>query len=129
MTFPDDLRYTKDHEWVRLDDDGLAVVGITDYAQDALGEVVYVELQEVGTEVEAEGEFGGVDAVKTYSELFAPIAGTIEAVNEALEDAPETVNADPYGEGWMVKIRPADPADVDALPDAAEYKHMIGADT
>ena len=128
MTFPDDLRYTKDHEWVRLDDDGLAVVGITDYAQSELGDIVFVEIEGVGTEVEAEGSFGTVEAVKTVSELFAPIAGTVEAINDVLDGAPETVNQDPYGEGWMVKLRPANPADVDALLSVDEYKHTIGAD-
>ena len=127
MTFPDDLRYTKDHEWVRLDDDGLATVGVTDYAQGELGDIVFVEIEPVGTEVEAEGSFGSVEAVKTVSELFAPVAGTIEAINDGLEDAPESVNADPYGDGWMVKLRPADAASVEALMSVEEYKTMIGA--
>ena len=127
MTFPADLRYTKDHEWVRLDDDGLAVVGVTDYAQSELGDIVFVEIEPEGTEVEAEGPFGTVEAVKTVSELFAPIAGTIEAVNSDLDGAPESVNQDPYGAGWMVKIRPSDAADVDALLAVDEYKEMIGA--
>ena len=127
MDFPADLRYTKDHEWVRLDDDGLAVVGITDYAQSELGDIVFIEVEPEGTAVEAEGPLGTVEAVKTVSELFSPIAGTIEAVNEALDGAPEAVNGDPYGEGWMAKIRPADAADVDALLSADEYKEMIGA--
>ena len=126
MTFPDDLRYTKDHEWVRLED-GLAVIGITDYAQGELGDIVFVEIEPEGTEVEAEGPFGTVEAVKTVSELFAPIAGTIEAVNDALDGAPESVNGDPYGEGWMVKIRPADASAVEGLLSAAEYTEMIGA--
>ncbi len=127
MTFPDDLRYTKDHEWVRLDNDGLAAVGITDYAQGELGDIVFVEIEPVGTEVEAEGSFGTVEAVKTVSELFAPIAGTVEAINEALDAAPESVNSDPYGDGWMVKIRPQNAEDVDGLLSADEYKAMIGA--
>ena len=127
MDFPSDLRYTKDHEWVRLGDDGLAAIGITDYAQGELGDIVFVELEDEGTEVEAEGSFGTVEAVKTVSELFAPVAGTIEAINEDLDGAPESVNSDPYGDGWMVKIRPSDPADVDALMSADEYKEMIGA--
>ncbi|WP_412060905.1 glycine cleavage system protein GcvH [Rubrivirga sp. IMCC45206] len=127
MDFPSDLRYTKDHEWVRLDDDGLAVIGVTDYAQGELGDIVFVEIEDVGTEVEAEGSFGTVEAVKTVSELFAPIAGTIEAINEALEDAPETVNSDPYGEGWMAKIRPADASAIEGLLSAEAYKEMIGA--
>ena len=126
MDFPSDLRYTKDHEWVRLDD-GLAVVGITDYAQSELGDIVFVELEPEGTEVEAEGALGTVEAVKTVSELFAPISGTVEAVNKDLDGAPETVNGDPYGDGWMVKIRPADASDVEGLLSADEYKEMIGA--
>ena len=127
MTFPDDLRYTKDHEWVRLDADGLATVGVTDYAQSELGDIVFVEIEAVGTEVEAEGSFGSVEAVKTVSELFAPVAGTIEAINDGLEDAPESVNSDPYGDGWMVKLRPADAASVEALMSVDEYREMIGA--
>ena len=128
MTFPDDCRYTKDHEWVRLDDDGLATVGVTDYAQSELGDIVFVELEDEGTELAAEDSFGTVEAVKTVSELFAPIAGTIEAINGDLDGAPESVNSDPYGDGWMVKIRPADAADMDGLMSVDEYKHMIGAD-
>lgn len=127
MDFPSDLRYTKDHEWVRLDDDGLAVIGITDYAQGELGDIVFVELEAEGTEVDAEGSLGTVEAVKTVSELFAPIAGTIEAINEDLDGAPESVNGDPYGDGWMVKVRPANADDVAGLLSADEYKVMIGA--
>ena len=128
MNFPSDCRYTKEHEWVRLEHDGLATIGVTDYAQQELGDIVFVELEPVGTALDAEAPFGNVEAVKTVSELFAPVAGTIEAVNEDLDGAPEKVNEDPYGEGWMVKIRPANPADVDGLMTADEYKHMIGAD-
>ena len=102
-------------------------VGVTDYAQGELGDIVFVEIEPVGTEVEAEGSFGSVEAVKTVSELFAPVAGTIEAINDGLEDAPESVNADPYGDGWMVKLRPSDAADVDGLMSADEYTEMIGA--
>ena len=127
MDFPSDLRYTKDHEWVRLDDDGLAVIGITDYAQGELGDIVFVEVEDEGTEVEAEGSLGSVEAVKTVSDLFAPVAGTIEAMNEALDGSPELVNTDPYGEGWMVKLRPQSAADLDGLLSADEYKDMIGA--
>ena len=127
MDFPSDLRYTKDHEWVRLDDDGLAVIGITDYAQGELGDIVFVELEAEGTEVDAESALGTVEAVKTVSELFAPIAGTIEAINEDLDGAPESVNGDPYGDGWMVKVRPTNADDVAGLLSADEYKEMIGA--
>ena len=126
MNIPSDCRYTKDHEWVRLDD-GLAVIGITDYAQGELGDIVFVELEAEGTEVDAEGSLGTVEAVKTVSELFAPIAGTIEAINEDLDGAPESVNGDPYGDGWMVKVRPANADDVAGLLSADEYKEMIGA--
>ena len=128
MDFPDDRRYTRDHEWIRLDADGTAAVGITDYAQTELGDIVFVELKEPGTALQAEEPFGTVEAVKTVSELFAPVAGTIEAVNEALDGAPETVNQDPYGDGWMVRVRPEDPAALDALMSAEEYRHHIGAD-
>ena len=128
MQFPDDCRYTKEHEWIRLGDDGLAAVGVTDYAQQELGDIVFVELKEPGTAVAAEESFGTVEAVKTVSELFAPIAGTIEAVNDALDGAPETVNQDPYGDGWMVKIRPDNAADLDGLMSVEEYRHLIGAD-
>ncbi|MCH7638838.1 MAG: glycine cleavage system protein GcvH [Bacteroidetes bacterium] len=128
MTFPDDRRYTTDHEWIRLGDDGLAAIGVTDYAQGELGDIVFVELKPEGADVGPDEVFGTVEAVKTVSELFAPVAGTIEAINEALEDAPETVNSDPYGEGWMVKIRPANPDDIDALMTADEYKRMVGAE-
>ncbi|MFN3595930.1 MAG: glycine cleavage system protein GcvH [Rubricoccaceae bacterium] len=128
MTFPDDLRYTKEHEWIRLEADGTATIGITAYAQQELGDIVFVELEAPGTEVEADGTFGTVEAVKTVSELFAPVTGTVEAVNDALDGAPETVNQDPYGAGWMIRLRPANPADIDALLSADEYRHLIGAD-
>ena len=128
MTFPSDCRYTKEHEWIRLGDDGLATVGVTDYAQQELGDIVFVELEPVGTALDAEAPFGNVEAVKTVSELFAPVAGTIEAVNDALDWAPEKVNEDPYGDGWMIRLRPANPADLDGLMSADEYRHMIGAD-
>lgn len=127
MTFPEDCRYTKEHEWIRLGDDGLAAIGVTDYAQGELGDIVFIEIEPVGTEVGPDDVFGTVEAVKTVSELFAPIGGTIESINEALEDAPETVNGDPYGGGWMVKIRPADPSDINDLMTAGEYKRMVGA--
>lgn len=127
MTFPNDCRYTKDHEWVRLGDDGIATVGVTDYAQHELGDIVFVELEE-GFEGDAEEVFGTVEAVKTVSDLFLPVAGTVVEINEALDAAPETVNSDPYGEGWMIKLEPRDAADIDELMDVAAYKHMIGAD-
>jgi glycine cleavage system H protein len=126
MTFPDDLRYTKEHEWLRLDGD-TATVGITDYAQSELGDIVFVELND-GFEGEAEAVFGTIEAVKTVSDLFLPVAGKVIEVNTALDANPEKVNEDPYGDGWMVKLRLANPADVDALMTATEYRHMIGAD-
>lgn len=127
MTFPDDCRYTKEHEWVRLGDDGVATIGVTDYAQQELGDVVFVELED-GFEGEAGEVFGTIEAVKTVSDLFLPVAGTIIEVNPVLDGAPETVNSDPYGEGWMIKLEPRDAADIDGLMDADAYKRMVGAD-
>ncbi len=127
MTFPDDCRYTKEHEWVRLGDDGVATIGVTDYAQQELGDIVFVELED-GFEGEADEVFGTIEAVKTVSDLFLPVAGTIVEVNPVLDGAPETVNADPYGEGWMIRLEPRDAADIDALMDADTYKRMVGAD-
>lgn len=121
MTFPDDLRYTKDHEWVRLDADGVATIGITDYAQTELGDIVFVRIDDAGTHVDAEASFGEVEAVKTVSELFAPVAGAIEAANDALDAAPETVNSDPYGEGWMVVLQVEDVAALDQLMTPEAY--------
>ncbi|MEL6612359.1 MAG: glycine cleavage system protein GcvH [Bacteroidota bacterium] len=128
MTFPDDCRYTKEHEWIRLDGD-TATIGITDYAQSELGDIVFVELPEEGDHFDADDVFGTVEAVKTVSELFCPVAGTIAAANEDLEDAPESVNEDAYGAGWMIKLTLDDVADFDSLMSAADYKHMIGADS
>lgn len=127
MNVPDDLRYTKDHEWVRLDADGVATIGITDYAQGELGDIVFVRVDDPGTHVDAEASFGEVEAVKTVSELFSPVAGTVEAVNEALNDAPDVVNRDPYGEGWMVKLRPDNVEEIDRLLLASAYREMVGA--
>ena len=123
--YPEDCQYTKEHEWVRLED-GIAVVGITDYAQDHLGDVVFVELPDVGTEVTQFEPFGVIDSVKASSELYAPLSGEVEAVNDALTDQPELVNQAPYGEGWMIKVRPADLADVEQLLDAAGYEQLLG---
>lgn len=127
MTFPDDLRYTKEHEWIRLGDDGVATIGITDYAQSELGDIVYVDLSE-DFEGEADDVFGTIEAVKTVSDLFLPVAGRVVEVNAALEDAPERVNEDPYGEGWLIRLEPRDAASLDGLMSANDYKHMIGAD-
>jgi len=125
MNFPSDLRYTKDHEWVKLDGD-TAIVGITDYAQRELGDIVYVEVETIGQSMEAGAVFGTVEAVKTVSDLFLPVSGTILELNANLANAPESVNSDPYGEGWMIKMKVNNPADVNALLDAAAYESMVG---
>ena len=125
-SIPENLRYTKEHEWVRLEDDGkTATIGITDFAQGELGDIVFVELEPVGTELGADDVFGTVEAVKTVSELYMPVAGTIAAHNDALEAAPETVNEDPYGDGWMLQIELADPAELENLLTAAQYSEHV----
>jgi glycine cleavage system H protein len=124
MNFPANLRYTKDHEWISLEGN-IATVGITDFAQGELGDIVYVDINTVGQVVDSEAVFGTVEAVKTVSDLFLPIAGKILEVNPILEKQPELVNSDPYGEGWMVKIEVADVAAVDALMDAEAYKNLV----
>ncbi len=126
MNFPDNLRYTKDHEWIKLEGN-TATIGITDFAQRELGDIVYVEVETVGKTLMAEAVFGTVEAVKTVSDLYLPVSGTINEVNPALANSPELVNSDPYGEGWMVKMTVNSPADVDALMDAAAYKQLTGA--
>lgn len=125
MNFPDNLRYTKDHEWIRLEGN-TAYIGITDFAQQELGDIVFVDINTVGSALAAEAVFGTVEAVKTVSDLFLPVAATIEEVNTALEASPELVNNDPYGQGWMVKVTVANPADVDALMSADAYKELVG---
>ncbi len=125
---PEDLHYSKDHEWVRVEGD-VAVVGITDYAQNSLGDVVYVELPKVGEEFAANESFGSVESVKAVSEVFSPVSGTVAEVNEALNDEPEKVNGDPYGEGWMIKVRMSNPGKVDSLLTAAEYEDFTKAET
>jgi glycine cleavage system H protein len=124
MNFPANLRYTKDHEWVSLEGN-IATVGITDFAQGELGDIVYVDINTVGQDVDAEAVFGTVEAVKTVSDLFLPIAGKILEINPALEKEPELVNSDPYGNGWMVKVEVANIADVEALMDADAYKSLV----
>ena len=126
MNFPATLKYTKDHEWIRIEGD-TAVVGITDFAQGELGDIVYVEIETAGKNLPAEAVFGTVEAVKTVSDLFLPVAGTILEVNPALAKSPELVNTDPYGEGWMIKMKVDHPADVDALLDKAGYEKVVGA--
>ncbi|WEK37300.1 MAG: glycine cleavage system protein GcvH [Candidatus Pseudobacter hemicellulosilyticus] len=126
MNFPDTLRYTKDHEWIKLEGN-IATVGVTDFAQRELGDIVYVDISSVGKEFSANEVFGTVEAVKTVSDLFLPVDGTINEVNPALEGSPELVNTDPYGEGWMVKMTVSDPAAVEALLDATAYAQLVGA--
>ncbi len=124
MDFPEDLRYTRDHEWARKKGSNV-VVGITDFAQDQLGDVVYVELPDVGDPVKKGESFGVVESTKAVSELFAPISGKVVEVNDPLSDAPETINEDPYEEGWMIVIEPSDPAEVEQLLDAKTYKAHV----
>jgi len=123
VKIPDELRYTAEHEWVRDSSDGLRV-GITDFAQDALGDIVYVQLPEVGADVAAGDSFGEVESTKSVSEIYAPISGEVTAVNQAVVDNPELINTDPYGEGWLVEIRPADAEAVAALLDAEGYRQL-----
>jgi len=125
---PEDLHYSKDHEWVRVQGD-VGVVGITDYAQSSLGDVVYVELPKAGEEFAANESFGSVESVKAVSEMFSPVSGTVAEVNEILNDEPEKVNADPYGEGWMIKVRMSSPLEVDSLLTAAEYEDFTKGET
>ena len=124
MNFPANLKYTKDHEWVSLDGN-IATVGITDFAQKELGDIVYVEVDTKGKKLEAETVFGTVEAVKTVSDLFLPVSGTITEVNPLLEAEPEKVNSDPYGQGWMVKMEVDNPADVNELMDAEAYQKLV----
>ena len=128
MSSPNELKYTKEHEWARLESDGSLTVGITDHAQDALGDVVFVELPEVGDELAEEDKFGVVESVKTVSDLFSPCAGTVAAVNENLEDQPELVNSSPYSEGWMVRLTVADASVLDGLMDASAYDAFVAAE-
>ncbi len=123
---PDDLRYTAEHEWVQQREDGVVRVGITAYAQDALGDVVFVTLPEDGTPVAPGQACGEVESTKSVSDIFAPITGTVTARNAALDANPELVNSSPYGEGWMFEVRPDDPASVEALLDAAGYRELLG---
>lgn len=125
MNFPADLRYTKDHEWIKLDGD-IAVIGITDFAQSELGDIVYVEVESIGKPLQAGDVFGTVEAVKTVSDLFLPVGGTVTELNPALSNAPELVNNDPYGEGWMVKMKVDNPADLQELLSAEGYEAIVG---
>src|SRR5258708_6958513 len=125
---PEDLHYSKDHEWVRVDGDQ-AIIGITDYAQNSLGDVVYVELPKVNDEFAANESFGSVESVKAVSEVFTPVAGTVVKINESLADEPETVNSDPYGAGWMIRIKMSKSSEVDSLLTAAEYEDFTKAES
>jgi glycine cleavage system H protein len=125
---PEDLHYSKDHEWVRVEGD-TAIIGITDYAQNSLGDVVYVELPKVGEEFSAHESFGSVESVKAVSEIFSPVSGKVTQVNETLTDEPEKVNEDPYGQGWMIRVRMSSPGQVDSLLTAAEYEDFTKAET
>ncbi|MER3525340.1 MAG: glycine cleavage system protein H [Ignavibacteria bacterium] len=125
MTFPEHLKYTKDHEWIHVDGD-TGTVGITDYAQGELGDIVFVELPAVGKTLKAHETFGTIEAVKAVSDLYAPVSGTVVAVNKEVEKVPETINKDPYNVGWMIKVKITDPSELNALLDAAAYKALIG---
>jgi glycine cleavage system H protein len=125
---PDNLRYTKDHEWIRVDGD-IATVGITDHAQQELGDIVFVELPKVGAQFDQSASFGSVESVKAVSDVYSPAAGEVTEVNSALADAPEKVNADPYGDGWIMKLRLRDAQQVSGLMSAAEYTDYVGAET
>lgn len=125
MDYPEELRYTSEHEWALVQDDGRVRVGITDFAQDALGDVVYVDLPEEGAEVRAGEPFGEVESTKSVSDLYGPVTGRVVSRNEALGDSPELVNRDPYGEGWMVVIEPAEAGQLDGLMDAAAYRALV----
>lgn len=124
MNFPKDLKYTKDHEWISVEGD-VATIGITEFAQHELGDIVYVEISAKDKKLEAETVFGTVEAVKTVSDLFLPVAGTITEINPLLESEPEKVNSDPYGDGWMVKMKMDNPGDIDQLMDADAYQAMV----
>ncbi len=124
MNFPDDLKYTKDHEWIKLDGD-TATVGITDFAQNELGDIVYIEVNTVGETLEQEETFGTIEAVKTVSDLFMPVSGEVLEFNEELEGSPDIVNQDPYGKGWIAKIKINNSAEIDELLDVAKYKELV----
>ncbi len=126
MNFPAQLKYTKDHEWIQLHEDGTATIGITDFAQSELGDIVYVDVNTIGQTLEAEAVFGTVEAVKTVSDLFLPVSGTLLEVNSTINDQPEQVNKDPYGAGWLIKLKVSNPGDVSQLMDATAYEALVG---
>jgi len=123
--YPEELRYTAEHEWVRSTDSGTVIFGITDFAQDSLGDIVYVSLPDVGADLAAGQACGEVESTKSVSDIYAPVAGEVVSRNDALDASPETVNADPYAQGWMIEVRPSDPAQVDGLLSAAEYRALV----
>ena len=125
MNIPEELKYTKDHEWVRVEGENV-VIGVTDFAQKELGDIVYVDVDTQGDSLEVEEVFGSVEAVKTVSDLFMPVSGEVIAFNEGLEDAPELVNSDPYGAGWMIKVLVSDNSQLDGLLSATDYKELLG---
>ncbi len=125
MNFPEELKYTKDHEWAKVEGE-LIVIGITDFAQRELGDIVFIEVETIEEEIDKGEVFGSIEAVKTVSDLFMPVKGTVIELNEALEDAPEKVNEDPYGAGWLIKIKPDNMADLEELMDVADYKEEVG---
>jgi glycine cleavage system H protein len=125
MNFPAELRYTKDHEWIRLEGDE-AVIGITDFAQRELGDIVYVDVETIGKELDAGAVFGTVEAVKTVSDLFLPVSGTIKQLNPALSNAPELINTDPYGEGWMIRMKISKSDELQTLMDSKAYEQLVG---
>ena len=125
MNIPAELKYTKDHEWIKIDGD-VATVGITDFAQGELGDIVYVEIETEGEELDQEEVFGSIEAVKTVSDLFMPVSGEVTAFNEDLESNPEVVNTDPYGDGWLIKVKISDSSELDSLLSADQYKDLVG---
>jgi glycine cleavage system H protein len=126
MNYPENLKYTKDHEWIRIEGEE-AYIGITDFAQKELGDIVFIEVETVDETLEIEEVFGSIEAVKTVSDLFMPLSGEVLAFNEALESSPEIINSDPYGEGWIIKIKPTNLGEMDGLLDASGYKELVDA--
>ena len=125
MNFPEELKYTKDHEWVKIEND-VAIIGVTDFAQSELGDIVFIEVETVGETIEQEAVFGTIEAVKTVSDLFCPVTGEVIEFNDELEDSPEKVNDDPYGKGWIIKLKPSDLTKINELLSVEEYKSLIG---
>ena len=126
MNFPENLKYTKDHEWVRVEDN-IAIVGITDFAQSELGDIVYVEIETQGETLEKEAIFGTIEAVKTVSDLFMPVSGKVLSINDMISSKPESLNTDPYGNAWMIRIEMSKPSQLNELMSAADYRQMVGA--